>query len=70
MSETNGSGLSPRGIEILQLIVDGNSNREIAAHLGLSVRTIAAHRASIMSTLRINKVAKLVAYALRNGLAK
>ena len=63
------SGLTPRGMEILQLIVDGNSTREIAAQLNLSARTVAAHRATIMSTLRIHKVAKLVAYALRNGLA-
>jgi DNA-binding NarL/FixJ family response regulator len=63
------SKLTPRGMEILQLIVDGYSTPEIAARLNLSKRTVAAHRATIMSTLRIHKVAKLVAYALRNGLA-
>ena len=46
-----------------------DDTREIAARLNLSKRTVAAHRASIMSTLRIHKVAKLVAYALCNGLA-
>ena len=56
-------------MEIPQLVVDGKSNREIAAHLKLSPRTVASHRANIMSTLKIKKVASLVAYALRNGLA-
>src|SRR5678816_3934205 len=42
------SGLSARELEVLQLIVEGKSNKEIAAQLGLSVNTIAVHRANIM----------------------
>lgn len=61
--------LSSREREILQLIVNGKSNREIAAHFRLSANTVAAHRANIMKTLRIHKTAELVAYAIRNGLA-
>lgn len=63
-------GLSAREVEILQLIVDGKSNKEAAAHLGLSINTVAVHRANIMETLRIHKTAELVVYAIRNGLVK
>jgi DNA-binding NarL/FixJ family response regulator len=61
--------LSPRQLEVLQLIVDGKSSREIAVHLDLSTHTIAAHRANIMRSLQMNNTAELVAYAIRNGLA-
>lgn len=62
--------LSDREREILQFIVQGKSNPEIAEHLALSVHTVATHRARIMKTLDIHKVAELVTYAIRNGLAK
>jgi DNA-binding NarL/FixJ family response regulator len=65
--ERNG-GLTPRELEILQLIVDGKSNKEIADQLGLSANTVAVHRANIMDTLGIHKAAELVVYAIRNGL--
>jgi DNA-binding NarL/FixJ family response regulator len=61
-------GLTVRELEILQLIVDGKSNKEIAAQLDLSVNTIAVHRANIMDALGIHKTAELVVYAIRNGL--
>ena len=63
-----GGGLTPRELEILQHIVDGKSNKEIAAGLNLSVNTVAVHRANIMDTLGIHKTAELVVYAIRNGL--
>jgi len=62
------SGLTAREIEILQLICDGKSNKEIAAQLDLSVNTVAVHRANIMDALGIHKTAELVVYAIRNGL--
>jgi DNA-binding NarL/FixJ family response regulator len=65
--ERNG-GLTPRELEILQLIVDGKSNKEIADQLNLSVNTVAVHRANIMDALGIHKAAELVVYAIRNGL--
>jgi DNA-binding NarL/FixJ family response regulator len=61
--------LTTRELEVLQLIVHGKSNREIAAVLGLSVNTIAVHRANVMQTLGIHNTAELVVYAIRNGLA-
>jgi DNA-binding NarL/FixJ family response regulator len=62
------SGLTPRELEILQLICDGKSNREIAGQLELSANTVAVHRANIMDALGIHKTAELVVYAIRNGL--
>ena len=61
--------LTTRELEVLQLVVHGKSNREIAAVLGLSVNTIAVHRANVMQTLGIHNTAELVVYAIRNGLA-
>lgn len=60
--------LTPRELEVLQLICNGLSNREIAATLDLSVNTVAVHRANIMNTLGVHKAAELVVYALQNGL--
>ena len=60
--------LTARELEILQFIVDGKSNKEIASHLGLSANTVAVHRANIMDALGIHKTAELVVYAIRNGL--
>jgi DNA-binding NarL/FixJ family response regulator len=60
--------LTPRETEVLQLICNGLSNREIAATLDLSVNTVAVHRANIMNALGVHKTAELVVYALQNGL--
>ena len=62
------AALTPRELEILQMIVDGKSNKEIAAALNLSANTVAVHRANIMNALGIHKTAELVVYAIRNGL--
>ena len=62
------AGLTPRELQILQLICDGKSNKEIAAQLDLSANTVAVHRANIMDALGIHKTAELVVYAIRNGL--
>jgi DNA-binding NarL/FixJ family response regulator len=61
-------GLSPRELEVLRLICDGMSNRAIATKLGLSVNTVAVHRANIMKALGVHKTAELVVYAIQNGL--
>jgi len=62
------AGLTPRELEVLQMIVDGKSNKEIASALDLSANTVAVHRANMMDTLGIHKAAELVVYAIRNGL--
>jgi DNA-binding NarL/FixJ family response regulator len=61
-------GLTPRELEVLRMIVDGQSNKEIASVLNLSANTVAVHRANIMNTLGIHKTAELVTYAIRAGL--
>jgi DNA-binding NarL/FixJ family response regulator len=60
--------LSAREIEVLQLICEGLSNRDIATRLSLSVNTIAVHRANIMNALGVHKTAELVVYAIQHGL--
>jgi DNA-binding NarL/FixJ family response regulator len=61
-------GLTQRELQILQHIVAGKSNKEIAAQLDISVNTVAVHRANMMQALGIHNAAGLVAYAIRNGL--
>jgi DNA-binding NarL/FixJ family response regulator len=61
--------LTTRELEILQLIVHGKSNKEIAAVLGLSANTVSVHRANIMQALDIHNTAALVVYAIQHGLA-
>ena len=60
--------LTPRELEVLQLICDGLSNRDISVRLNVSVNTVAVHRANIMNTLGVHKTAELVVYALQHGL--
>jgi|SRR5215469_13639034 len=62
------AALTKRELEVLQLLVEGKSNKEIAEALQLSANTVAVHRANIMDALGIHKTAELVVYAIRNGL--
>lgn len=60
--------LSPRQREVLQLIAEGRSTKEIAGDLNLSVKTVETHRAQLMERLDIYDVASLVRFAMRVGL--
>jgi len=62
------TALTPRELEVLQMIVEGKSNKEIATALDLSANTVAVHRANMMDALGAHKTAELVVYAIRNGL--
>jgi DNA-binding NarL/FixJ family response regulator len=62
--------LTPRERQILQLIAEGNSNKEIAGLLNLSVNTVAVHRANLMDRLGVHRTAELVLYAIRKGLVR
>ena len=64
----NGSPLTPRQREILQLIAEGKSTKEIAATLGISVKTVEFHRASLAEVLGLRSVAELTRYALQHGI--
>jgi len=60
--------LTQREKQVLQLIVEGRSNKEIATLLGLSVNTVSVHRANLMKALGIHRTSDLVVYAIRKGL--
>ena len=60
--------LTSREREIVQRIAEGQTTKEIAAHLGLSVKTVESHRINLMRKLNIHETATLVRYAIRRGL--
>jgi DNA-binding NarL/FixJ family response regulator len=62
--------LTNRERQILQLIAEGKSNKEIALLLDLSVNTVSVHRANLMEALGIHRTAELVLYAVRKGLVQ
>lgn len=66
--EQPGDSLTPRQREVLQLVAEGKSTKEIARRLDLSVKTVDTHRSQLMKQLDIHEVAGLVRYAMRNGL--
>ena len=52
--------------EIIQLLAEGSSNKEVAEKLGISVKTVETHRAAIMRKLGLHSIGELVRYAIRN----
>jgi DNA-binding NarL/FixJ family response regulator len=60
--------LTPREREVLQLIAEGKTTKEIADYLNLSVKTIETHRMQMMNKLNIHSVAELTKYAIREGI--
>ena len=62
--------LTPREREIVQLLAEGNSNKEIAAKLFISVKTVETHRSTVMRKLEVNSIVELVRYAIRNKLVE
>jgi DNA-binding NarL/FixJ family response regulator len=61
---------TPRERQIIQLLAEGNSNKETASALGVSVKTVQAHRANIMRKLRLGSTSDLVRYAIRNRIVQ
>ena len=68
LRHTHFAELTPRQREILQLIAEGHSTKEIASKLDLSVKTIDTHRSELMARLDLHDIAGLVRYAIRVGL--
>lgn len=68
--ETAGArgALTQREREVLQLVAEGRSNKEIATALSIGVKTVETHRANVMTKLELHTVADLVRYAIRNGI--
>jgi DNA-binding NarL/FixJ family response regulator len=61
---------TPRERQIIQLVAESRSSKEIAATLGISVKTVESHRTNIMRKLRLRSVSDLVRYAIRNGIVE
>jgi two-component system, NarL family, response regulator NreC len=62
--------LSDREIEVLQLIAEGRTNKDIAQRLGVAVKTVEKHRTHVMEKLNLHNVAALTRYAIKTGLIK
>jgi DNA-binding CsgD family transcriptional regulator len=62
--------LTDREREIVQMLAEGKSNKEIATRLSISVKTVETHRATVMRKLGINSIVELVHYAIRNQLVE
>jgi DNA-binding NarL/FixJ family response regulator len=62
--------LTPRQLEVLALIANGKSTKDIARALSISAKTVETHRAQLMERLQIYDVAGLVRYAIKTGLVK
>jgi len=60
--------LSPRELEVLQLVAEGGANKQIAAELGISVKTVEKHRQRLMEKLNIHDIAGLTRYAIAAGI--
>jgi DNA-binding NarL/FixJ family response regulator len=64
--ERTGTRTTPREVEIIGLLAEGKANKEIAALLGITVRTVETHRSRIMLKLDLHSLAELIHYAIRN----
>jgi DNA-binding NarL/FixJ family response regulator len=62
--------LTSREREVVQLLAEGKSNKEVADHLNISARTAEGHRAEIMRKLRFESLAELIRYAIRNEIVQ
>lgn len=69
LRQQEGARITPRESEIIRLVAEGKTNKEIAAQLGITVRTVETHRANIMLKLGIHSLAELIHYAMRHGIA-
>ncbi len=68
--EPSRPSLTPREREIVKLLAEGKSNKEVAAVLNISVKTVEAHRANLMRKLNLSSLSDLVHYAIRNGIVE
>jgi DNA-binding CsgD family transcriptional regulator len=68
MKATRLGGLTPRERQVLKLVVEGRTSKEIAALIGVKPGTIDTYRSHIMDKLEIRDIANLVRFAIRHGL--
>jgi DNA-binding NarL/FixJ family response regulator len=65
--KANGSRLTTREAEVLQLVAEGSANKQVAAELGISIKTVEKHRQHLMDKLNIHDTAGLTRYAIATG---
>jgi DNA-binding NarL/FixJ family response regulator len=68
LSKRRNAGLSAREVEVLQLIAEGKANKETAAELNISIKTVEKHRQHLMEKLNIHDTAGLTRYAISSGI--
>ena len=68
MLKPNSSRLTSREAEVLQLVAEGSSNKQTAAELGISIKTVEKHRQHLMEKLNIHETAGLTRYAIAQGI--
>lgn len=68
--QSEGHFLTPREREVIQLLAEGLSTKDIAGHLNISVKTVETHRTQIMGKLDMHSIAQLTKYAIREGLTR
>ena len=66
--KANGSRLTSRESEVLQLVAEGRANKQVAAELGISIKTVEKHRQHLMDKLDIHETAGLTRYAIAHGI--
>ena len=67
-SPGDNSRVTPRERQVIWLLAEGKTSKEIAAHLDIAVRTVEGHRANVMLKLRCHSLAEVIHYAIRNGM--
>lgn len=68
LSKGTGNVLSPREVQVLQLVAEGSANKQIADALGISIKTVEKHRDHVMQKLDIHETAGLTRYAIKTGI--
>lgn len=68
LTKANGNRLTSREAEVLQLVAEGSANKQIAAELGISIKTVEKHRQHLMNKLNIHDTAGLTRYAIAHGI--
>jgi DNA-binding NarL/FixJ family response regulator len=68
LSKPNAARLTSREVEVLQLVAEGQANKQVAAMLGISIKTVEKHRQHVMDKLNIHETAGLTRYAISQGI--
>jgi DNA-binding CsgD family transcriptional regulator len=74
LNRQSGSGasqnLTPRELEVVKLVAEANTSKQVASRMGICVKTVESHRTNVMRKLQVHSVIELVRYAIRNGIVR